>query len=191
MQQERSASKPVPHKVAFIVEGDTDQVIVEALARKILDKVPGGRSLQLTTLPVYGSPRVRNVFPEIYSFLREGFERVIVVFDADSADEDEVEAFVDSLRARLVQEDLDDAVTLVAVAPEIEGWLLADPEIAKEVLSGETLRGSPKEMIERLLKKEPLQSLVAHLHPERIREKDQSFRAFERSLREVAERQAA
>lgn len=152
---EKKGNKP---KVAFVVEGETDQAIIETLARRIAADA-GAPGLAPVFITLSGSPKVRNMFPELH-FLKDKGYRTIVVFDTDGD-----EALVRAIKARLIEEGLEKDVKLVAVAPSIEAWLATS---TKPVLK------QPAKYAE-AIEKVPLANL----------RRNKAFGALEKSLKEA------
>lgn len=113
-----------PFKLAFIVEGDLDRVVVETLARQIWSEAPP----KIHTVRLGGKAAVPWVWSTVLALLDEkDYDHVVIVLDADSASPDDVEVQRAAVRAQLGQHHLgEEEVSIVFAVPELEAWLIAD-----------------------------------------------------------------
>jgi len=134
-------------KIGFLVEGDVDKAVVEALASRIL-----GPSFRPYAVRLGGEVALPWAYATVLSLLEEKhYPHVVLVLDADSTNPNEVERRQQTLQGSLARHHLGaNEVTVCLAVPSIEAWLLAgqraDPE---RVLQ-------PKEELRRLLGKLPL-----------------------------------
>lgn len=189
-----------PKRIALLVEGESDKLVLEALFKKITSDLP--EPVELKTIRVGGSPRVRNVFPELNRLKSQGFDRIFLIFDADGIDEEENARLVRALEGRLIKEGLSDTVTLVPIVPSIESWLLAGAEADPKSGGIDALRldaALPAKLKEILGESsghrhphgESLTRLMDRMRIDRIRNQHQSFRIFENSIKKTLTQEAA
>ncbi len=74
-------------KLAFVVEGDTDKVVIERLAERILRHRNGWATVRLMV-----SPRVLDPSDSVLTLLEKGYPEVLVFFDADATGEEATRA---------------------------------------------------------------------------------------------------
>lgn len=186
----RSAGQSVQRKIAFLVDGDKEKLIVEALARKVVARHCPASEPCFATLRCAGTPRA-GLFSVVEVMLTKNYQRFIVLFGTGSTSQRRISSMASEIQEPLVRLRLMDRVSLIPLVPSIERWVLADEEALEraggsplpeelprgreqlEALLGELLGGwGPKEQ----------KRVTRYLDPERIRAKDASFDAFVRAL---------
>ena len=110
-------------KLAFIVEGDTDRVVVETLARQVWSAPP-----KIHTVRLGGKAAVPWVWSTVLALLDEkNYDHVVILLDADSTSPDDVEVQRAAIRAQLRQHHFgEEEVSIAFAVPELEAWLIAD-----------------------------------------------------------------
>jgi hypothetical protein len=187
----KSSTRAALPRIAFIVEGDKDELLVEALARKLVVRLHAKAQPCFTTVPLGGSPHVMGILSIVLLLLGRGCQRVIVVFDTRTTNKRRISTLLEEIQMPLIKGGVVERVVLVPAVPSIESWVLADEE-ALEKASGTSLAGGvsrrrsrPEELLRELLggwgPKEQ-RRMARVLAPERIRVKDASFDAFARAL---------
>jgi hypothetical protein len=120
-------------RIAFVVEGDHDKAVVEALAQRIW-RVPPER---MRTVRLGGRAAIPWLWDTVVTLLEEkGYDHVVVLLDADDDDEDSEEAagLVAEIKAELANHHIDEKkVSVLLAVPMLEAWLLADTEEQPEV----------------------------------------------------------
>ena len=183
-------------KIGFIVRGETDAVIIETLAQKILSERYPEATVYFATVSLYSPLHERNMLPTIDLFGRKGYKHIIVVFDAEPMNLHETQAFKHYFEFRLTTKGLASYVSLVPVIPVIEMWLFAAPHAIKSVTGVEIHPSdldtflSLKKVFQRLLLKNGvnpndetvLRSIANQLNLEEVRKKVSSFCEFEQAL---------
>lgn len=185
-----STKRSAARKIAFLVEGDKDKLLVEALAWKLAGRHRLAVPPCFTTIRLAGTPRA-GISSVVELLLTRQYERFFILFDTGTTHLRRAAALAEEIHEPLVRARLADRVVLVPVMPSIERWVLADAE-AVERVSGRRLtpgppRGhsSPREVLEAVrggwgLKEQ--RRVARHLDPERIRSRDPGFAAFARAL---------
>ncbi|HFD40459.1 MAG TPA: hypothetical protein ENJ31_11510 [Anaerolineae bacterium] len=108
-------------KLGFIVEGDTDRIIVESFAQRLL---PEG--WRFHTVRLGGKAALPWAYTTVLMFLEEGYEHVIIVFDTDSLDEMEIARQKWEVVSTLEAHQVAHQTTVCPAVPVIEAWLLDD-----------------------------------------------------------------
>ncbi|MDM8549973.1 hypothetical protein QUF72_07855 [Desulfobacterales bacterium HSG2] len=109
-------------KLGFIVEGDTDKVIIETLARRLLPS-----DTQFHTVRTGSKSELfHSAHITVFKFLDKAYNHVIALFDTDSTDQDSIGERVLNCEEQFRRYDLLKQVTVCPVIPEIEVWLLAN-----------------------------------------------------------------
>jgi hypothetical protein len=109
-------------RIGFIVEGDLDRSIVEALVLRLL----AGKPFEPQFVRVGGKAAFSSAYVTALKLLDSGrYEHVIVLFDADTVEPAEIEWQRERIEVTLRQHQLgpEDVSVCVAV-PAIEAWLL-------------------------------------------------------------------
>lgn len=168
---------PSDVKVAFIVEGDADKAFVEALVPRIL-----GRNARAQVVRVGGKGGFRSAFANVAAFLDEGYQKVIILVDADTCDAAEVA----EQRARLVdtfrRHGVEAAAEVCLAVPLMEAWLVAGHDDVPADLP-------PKRAVaESLHVRRPadIARLAAQLPIEKVQARSPSFDAFVRAVQRAA-----
>lgn len=177
-----------PRRIGFIVDGDTDKLLVETLGRKVLS--PLAPPPCLATVRVYGSPWVRYIFPELSWLLEKGCDKVLAVFDTETEDPREIDSLLAGLQVGLARWRMLDKVDLVPVTPDITRWLLADNRLLEQVPGALELAAhlrearDPRWSLQHLSAESQavLETLISRLDPERLRAQEPSFDRFARAL---------
>jgi hypothetical protein len=197
MSTKRSSTRknrPTPPKLGFIVERDLHKLCVESLARRTAAQVHPTLQPQLATIRVGDAPWQRYIFPEVVNLLARGCRRVLVVFDTNTTDAQDIASQVSTLRGPLAAAGLMDRVALIPVVPAIQRWLLMD-RVALEHIVGARVpwrhplrNDDPRAFLEELLGQEPrdkLKALLAHLELARIARRAACFTQFQQNIIEA------
>lgn len=107
-------------KLGFVVEGDTDRAILEALTRRLLPE-----RFQTHFVRLGGKAALPWAYTTVLDFLQKGYSHVFIVFDADTSDPAQVRRQREENLAILRRHGLAEHVSLCIAVPEIEAWLLA------------------------------------------------------------------
>lgn len=177
---------PQSPRIAFLVEGDEDKVVVEELLRRIATE-ENLRQPQFKTVRLNGSPSVRYFIPELRQLHKQGYRHVVLVFDAHQEDE---RALLEQLQGKLHRAGMtnQDRVDLIAVTPSIEAWLLADDKALSEVTDQKPQEGvPPKEAIRQMIggRLQLIKDLASRVRISVLRQKDRAFQQFENSVRDA------
>jgi hypothetical protein len=105
-------------KLGFLVEGDTDRLVVEAIARRILP-----RGISFHTVRVGGKAALMSAYTSAIVLLSKGYDHVILIFDADTQDPESVVKQQVAIETTLVDHHLQEKVTVVAAIPTVTAWL--------------------------------------------------------------------
>jgi hypothetical protein len=108
-------------KIAFIVEGDVDAEILGGLVPRL---VP--RQTKLHFVRMGGIAGIYSSAPTVELLRSKGYDRVFIIFDADSTDERTIGSKTARLRAMFQEHGIDEGVTVIPAVPSTEAWLLAD-----------------------------------------------------------------
>ena len=168
-------------KLGFVVEGDRDRAILEALTRRLL---PTGFQTHFVRLG--GKAALPWAYTTVLDFLQKGYSHVFIVFDADTSDPAQVSRQREESLSILRRHGLAEHVSLCIAVPEIEAWLLAGLRQRPEQAA------SPKRIIaERLgLAGSSLVSLQRTAHEldlETAAARSPSLREFVRALEAIRE----
>jgi hypothetical protein len=169
-------------RIAFVVEGDPDKAVVEALAQRIW-RVPSER---IRTVRLGGRAAIPWLWDTVLTLLEDkGYDHVVVLLDAHDDEEDPEEAasaLVAEIKAELATHRIDEKrVSILLAVPVLEAWLLADreeqPEVpdAKQRLHGILGRWSPDKLAE----------MVRDLDLDKARRRSPSLDAFLAALEDL------
>lgn len=161
-------------RIAFVVEGDADKAVAEALARRVWRVLPE----RMRTVRLGGRAAVPWLWETVLTLLEEkGYEHVVVLLDADDQSEDPEDAadLAADIKAALASHHIDEKkVSVFLAVPVLEAWLLAGtderPEApdAKQRLRDLLGRWSPDEAAD----------VVKSLDLDRARRRSPSLDAF-------------
>jgi len=178
-------------KLFFLVDGDKEKVLVEALARKLVAR-HAARSC-FATLCFWSTPR-EGIYSLVEVLFTRRDQRFVILFNTRSTSRRRISSMTSEIWNPLIRARLDEKVTLIPLVPSIERWVLADEEaleraagrpLARELAPG---KSQPEEVLRALLggwgPKEQ-KRVAKYLDPERIRTRDASFDAFARALEEA------
>lgn len=114
-------------KIGFIVEGDIDKAVVEAIARKVLSSRLEPDSLKVHAIRLGSRIALPWAYSSVLALLDEHeYQHVIIVLDADTSLRPEVERKKRRIEDMMRDHDLTpNEVSVCLVVPEIEAWLLA------------------------------------------------------------------
>ena len=149
-------SPSVRRKIGFLVEGETDRLIVETIARKILpdsDWVRVIRSGGGATLP-WARDLVSLLLEE------KDYLHVVVLVDADSINDRDIKSRRERVESMIDLDSFKGHASVCFAVPEIEAWLLAKYEPKPESYQ------HPKEYLTRLLREQKNLSLRDRLQEE-------------------------
>ncbi|HZH17659.1 MAG TPA: hypothetical protein VE057_25115 [Archangium sp.] len=186
--------KPVKHpaqrKIAFFVDGDKEKLLVEALARKVIERHCPTREPILATIRLAGTPR-EGLYSLVEVMLTKDYQRFFILFNTGSTSRRRISLMAGEIHEPLVRVRLEDKVSLIPLVPSIETWVLADEEAltraAGKRWTGEVPqeRSRPEDILRELLGgwgPREQKRVARYLDPERIRARDKSFDAFARAL---------
>ena len=159
-------------RIAFVVEGDTDKAVAEALAQRVW-RIPPER---MRTVRLGGRAAVPWLWETVLTLLEEkGYDHVVVLLDADDEDPEDADDGVAEIKAALVSHHIDEkSVSVFLAVPVLEAWILAgtdeQPEVpdAKQRLLNLLGRWSPDELAD----------AVKSLDLEKARRRSPSLDAF-------------
>ncbi len=114
-----------PFKLAFVVEGTTDATVVETLVPRVWSPPP-----QVHAVRLGGKAAVPWIWSTVAALRDEKhYDHVVVLLDADSTAQDEIEEQHAALWAQLKRHRFtEEEVSVCFAVPELEAWLLADVE---------------------------------------------------------------
>lgn len=188
-----SINPSLQRKLVFLVDGDKEKLLVEALARKVMARHrPASRSC-FATLCFWSTPR-EGIYSLVEVLFTRNDQRFIILFNTRSTSRRRISSMASEIRDPLIRARLEEKVTLIPLVPSIESWVLADEE-ALERTMGRPLpealsrgKSQPEALLRELLggwgSKEQ-RRVARYLDPERIRARDASFDAFARALEEA------
>jgi hypothetical protein len=178
-------------KLFFLVDGDKEKLLVEALARKLVARHAARTCF--ATLCFWSTPR-EGIYSLVEVLFTRRDQRFVILFNTRSTSRRRISSMTSEIWNPLIRARLDEKVTLIPLVPSIERWVLADEE-ALERAAGRPLaeertrgKGQPEEVLRALLggwgPKEQ-KRVARYLDPERIRARDASFDAFARALEDA------
>jgi hypothetical protein len=126
--------------LGFIVEGDADRAVVEALAGRLLH----GR-WHFYTVRIGGKAALPSAHWTAALFFEKGYERVVLVFDVDSNDPADYAAQKQEVEESLRSHHVGDGTSVCPALPSVWTWLLAG-----HVENPESI-GCPKDELARAL----------------------------------------
>lgn len=168
-------------KLGFVVEGDIDKVVVETLGGRLL-----GDAVRPYAVRLGGSMAVRWAYSTVLALLEEKrYPHVVLVLDADSVRETEVDRKQREIVAMLAEHDIGtDEVSVCLAVPEIEAWLLAEFE-ARPDENNDPKRALMEHMQVRRLVAADIFKLARALDITRARARSPSFDEFARTVERV------
>ncbi len=127
-------------RLGFIVEGNSDRVVVEWIARELLPLETHIRTVRLGS-----HAALPSAYTSVLTFVSKGYDQVVLVYDSDTTLPDAVSEQQRTAELSLNEHGLLDRVSVCPAVPEIEAWLVAgiaelDPTVA-----------DPKELLRRFL----------------------------------------
>ncbi len=186
----RPVKHPMQRKIAFFVDGDKEKLLVETLARKLIERHRPASQPVLATLRLAGTPR-EGIFSLVEVMLTKDYQRFFILFNTGSTSRRRIADMASEIHEPLVRVRLEEKVSLIPLVPSIERWVLADEE-ALEQAAGKRCTGDvshernrPEEVLRELLGgwgPREQKRVARYLDPERIRARDKSFDAFARAL---------
>lgn len=179
-------------KLFFLVDGDKEKLLVEALARKLVARHAARTCF--ATLCFWSTPR-EGIYSLVEVLFTRRDQRFIILFNTRSNSRRRISLMTSEIWNPLIRARLDEKVTLIPLVPSIERWVLADEEAleraAGKPLAQEALargKSHPEEVLRALLggwgPKEQ-RRVAKYLDPERIRARDASFDTFARALEDA------
>ncbi|OJT18809.1 hypothetical protein BO221_39485 [Archangium sp. Cb G35] len=186
----RPVRHPAQRKIAFFVDGDKEKLLVEALARKVMERHRPASQPVLATLRLAGTPR-EGLFSLVEVMLTKDYQRFLILFNTGSTSRRRIAYMASEIHEPMVRARLEDKVSIIPLVPSIESWVLADEEALARAAgrrwTGDVPheRGRPEDVLRELLGgwgPREQKRVARHLDPERMRGKDKSFDAFVRAL---------
>ena len=166
--------------IAFIVEGLSDKVVVETLARRLLP--PG---VAYHTVPLGGKAALPTAYVTVLELLHNGFEHVFILFDSDSTRRSDIEDGVYEVAQTLGEHRISpELVTICPVVPEIETWLLANFKERPEIYRDIKMRLA-EEMNRQRVTRDDYEKIAQVINLYHLRERSESFSFFADKLLEV------
>lgn len=107
-------------KIGFIVEGNTDRQIVEAMARQVL-----GERFLISTVRLGGLAALPWAYTTVFKFIEKGYSKIILVLDANSVDPEEIAEKKHRVEQSFREHALEERIEVCFATPVIESWLLA------------------------------------------------------------------
>lgn len=99
-------------RIAFVVEGDTDKAVAEALARRVWRILPE----RMRTVRLGGRAAVPWLWETVLTLLEEkGYDHVVVLLDADE-EHDHADDALDEIKAALASHHIDEKNVSVFLA---------------------------------------------------------------------------
>jgi 5S rRNA maturation endonuclease (ribonuclease M5) len=168
-------------KIGFIVEGDFDKEVIDTLAARLL-----GDRFHTHTIRLGGKAALPWVWSTVLDLQARDYSHVIILFDADTSIESEVERQRREVEMDLRQHSAARNTSLCIATPTIEAWLLAN----EPTQPGD--RSDPKGALQRRLRR-PLQPgdgarLAEELDIEQARKNSRSFEQFFQALHALTKR---
>ncbi|WNG53979.1 hypothetical protein F0U59_03610 [Archangium gephyra] len=186
----RPVKHPAQRKIAFFVDGDKEKLLVEALARKVMERHRPVSQPVFATLRLAGTPR-EGIFSLAEVMLTKDYQRFLILFNTGSTSRRRIAYMASEIHEPMVRARLEDKVSIIPLVPSIESWVLADEEAlaraAGKRWTGDVPheRGRPEDALRELLGgwgPREQKRVARYLDPERMRGKDKSFDAFVRAL---------
>jgi len=175
--------------IGFLVEGESDQAVVEALAVRLMKRKLGDREFFYNAVPMDGKSNLPWAHTIAVPMLEEdGYQHVIVVLDADTTHQGRAVHLRRNVEAMFARHQLgEDKVTVCLAVPAIEAWLLtAYEEHPDEV------EDAKRKLCERLHVRTilPAQAAIAanKLDLDLARKRSQSFKEFADALTAIVDR---
>lgn len=172
--------------LGFIVEGDTDKIIVETLAQRLLSHPP--IDFQFYTVRLGSKAALSSAYTTVWLFLEKGYEHIVLLFDADTTNKDEVFYQKSRVEKTLLENHIElSKVVVCPVIPEIEAWLLAHYfEFPEEHLNSRT---KLKQITQQnVLSPQVLRAIAEQVDLELLEQRSSSFAEFAHALRTIAEK---
>lgn len=176
-------------KIGFIVEGDIDKAVVEEIAQRILAMRLNSTPFKAYAVRLGGRLALRRAYSSVLALLDESeYDYVIVVLDADSTRNDDVERttrqYEDMMRAHQLTQN---EVSVCLAVPTIEAWLLPDTfgkpdEVADPKSELSANLGVPR------LHADKARMLAKEVDIEKVRRRSPSFDKFAKALEHVADK---
>jgi hypothetical protein len=186
----RTLKQSAQRKIAFLVDGDKEKLLVEALARKVMARHRPASPPCLATLRFGSIPRA-GIYSLVELLLTKDYQRFLILFNTGSTSRRRSSSMAREIQESLIRARLEDKVSLIPLVPSIERWVLADEEALERAL-GKPLpeellreRGKPEALLRELFGEwgpKEQKRVARYLDPERIRARDASFEAFARAL---------
>lgn len=166
-------------KIGFIVEGEVDRLIVEVFARRIL-----GDAYLIYAVRLGGQAALPWAYVTAFKFVEKDYEKIILLFDADTIDEDEIDRKRRQVEETMREHGMEEAVSVCVAVPEIEAWLLAGSSEKPEVPDARALllKGAARDL-------ETLRRLAGDLDLEQARRRSPSLNHFLQVLESVRDQQ--
>lgn len=167
-------------KIGFIVEGDTDKTVVEAIARKLLPS-----TMTFHTVRLGGKAALPTAFTSVIVILSKGYDHVVLLFDADTTQEELVERQKQEVEASLARHGVASHCTVCPVVRSIADWLeQGDPA------GGKVTVARPLSLAERADREAAIQRASEALDLDLLRQRNPSFARFADVLASLAGRAA-
>jgi hypothetical protein len=166
-------------KIGFILEGDSDRIIVETLARRILSQNVG-----FDTVRLGGIAALPSAYTTVLLFLDNDYHHVVLVIDADSRDESEYAWRKQSVEESLQRYHVLEEVTICTAVPSIEAWLLAEYEPNPEQVANPKIALATHLGLTEL-SHNVIATLAQQLNIEKAKKRSKSFNNFVSKLRAV------
>ena len=172
----RSVARVPASKVGFLVEGDHDKAFVEAFVPRIV-----GPDVNIHVIRIGGKAALSSTYADAIALLDQGYERVIVLVDADTTVTEEIEQQRADLADIYRRYGIEHATHVCMAVPMLESWLLAAYEDAPE------RRADPKRTLARAAGTgaDRFAELARALPISTVRKRSASFDAFVRELERV------
>jgi hypothetical protein len=176
-------------KVGFIVEGDIDKPVVEAIARKVLSSRLEPDSLKVHAIRLGSRIALPWAYSSVLALLDEHeYQHVIIVLDADTALRPEVERKKRRIEDMMREHDLTpNEVTVCLTVPQIEAWLLAEYFVEPEKESDPNSKLEEKLQIHKLTTERAGQ-LAKELDIKIARRRSPSLEQFVSTLEQLADK---
>ncbi|HYO71885.1 MAG TPA: hypothetical protein VEU33_37985 [Archangium sp.] len=186
----RPVKHPAQRKIAFFVDGDKEKLLVEALARKVVERHRPASQPVLATIRLAGTPR-EGIFSLVEVMLTKDYQRFLILFNTGSTSRRRIADMASEIHEPLVRARLEDKVSIIPLVPSIDSWVLADEEALARAAgrrwTGEVAheRNRPEDVLRELLggwSPREQKRVARYLDPERIRSRNKSCDAFVRAL---------
>lgn len=165
-----SGDKIVCMRIGFIVEGDPDKAVVEALARRVL---PAG--VEFHTVRLGGKAALPMAYTSVLTLLAKSYDHVVVLFDTDSTLPESNAQQKEQVEESLREHGVADRTSVCPAVPTVRDW----------ILGGRQDVGSHRIGIDEL------RDFAQRLDLQQLKERNSSFAEFARILTGVVQNVAA